>query len=884
MQMNNNGINRKTEEIVMKTGKTAVAKNVMLSLFLAGLVVVGAILLPGCGSGGQPAVQQSTTVTGMVVVPTTSATLARLGIKPVSRQAALAVTACGTVPPGMTPVPDAAITVSGYSATATTDSEGCFSMTLTREAAASTPASMGTLIFRAAKTNTAGGTTILKKAANVTSGTTVQLIDDDSISVSNTLAALIIERKIQDGETNIDPDAIESFVEAVDEQEDVQALYNAILTAGDVDADGLDAISESLVQDAEEAIDKPAIWSAAVTGSPVAATGGNATVSAKVAAYGEGNSVASVSATLTPTGGAAIPVTMAEDTTTAGLYSGSYNFSAHTDTDATVYSVSIDAVDANGATATYATASLTITHSGVTSVCGNGTQETGEACDDSNTTTEICTYGQTSCTVCDATCQSVAGAVSYCGDGTTDASNSETCDDSNAVTETCAYGQTSCTVCNATCQSVAGATSYCGDGTTDTANGEACDGDTGCNASCQYNPLSSIKGTIAGTTTTGNIGKYLATADVDGDGKDEVIVGSYSANSYAGGVFVYDDDGATLLAQIDGTELYSNFGIAVASAGDVDGDGKDEILIGENGADPDTKINAGSVYLYDDDGSTLLARIDGEAAGDSFGATIASAGDVDGDGKDEILIGARNADPGGNDGAGSAYLYDDNATTLLARMDGVAEGDAFGDHVASAGDVDGDGKAEILIAATDAEPGGNENAGSVYLYDHDGATLLGQLDGAAEQDRFGDAVGSAGDVDGDGKAEILIGAPYTDPGGNNAAGSFFLYDDDFSTLLSQQDGTAPQTNLGSSVLPYRDVDGDGKAEFLVAAARADNYTGAVYLYDDDGATILYQAVGEGMDQEFGKGVAVGDFLGAGSVGAVIGAPYCPSKGKIYIYR
>ncbi|MFC1474802.1 SUMF1/EgtB/PvdO family nonheme iron enzyme [bacterium] len=163
-------------------------------------------------------------------------------------------------------------------------------------------------------------------------------------------------------------------------------------------------------------------------------------------------------------------------------------------------------------------ASVTVTTS---AVCGNGAVETGEdcddggesatcdsdctaatcgdsaanatageTCDDGNTTTETCAYGQTSCTVCDSVCASVAGATSYCGDNTTDSSNGEACDDGNTTTETCAYGQTSCSVCNSTCQSTAGATSFCGDSITDASNSEACDdginnGTTGyCSSSC----------------------------------------------------------------------------------------------------------------------------------------------------------------------------------------------------------------------------------------------------------------------------------------------------------------------------------------------------------------------------------------------------------------
>ncbi len=142
--------------------------------------------------------------------------------------------------------------------------------------------------------------------------------------------------------------------------------------------------------------------------------------------------------------------------------------------------------------------------------CGDGVAEEAEECDDGNTTTETCAYGQTSCTVCNASCQSAAGATSYCDDSITDAANGETCDDGvnngqpnycndtcngtvpatcgngvvesgetcddgNTATETCAYGQTSCLVCNGSCQSAVGVMSYCGDSVTDATNGETCD-------------------------------------------------------------------------------------------------------------------------------------------------------------------------------------------------------------------------------------------------------------------------------------------------------------------------------------------------------------------------------------------------------------------------
>jgi len=169
--------------------------------------------------------------------------------------------------------------------------------------------------------------------------------------------------------------------------------------------------------------------------------------------------------------------------------------------------------------------SAVVTVSSPEPVCGNSVVEAGEDCDDGNTTTEECAYGETSCTVCDSVCAEAAGTTSYCGDSTTDGANGETCDDGanngqpnycnatcdgitgsvcgnsvveagedcddgNTVTEECTYGETSCTVCDSVCAEVAGATSYCGDSTTDGANGETCDdgannGQEGyCNATC----------------------------------------------------------------------------------------------------------------------------------------------------------------------------------------------------------------------------------------------------------------------------------------------------------------------------------------------------------------------------------------------------------------
>ncbi len=119
---------------------------------------------------------------------------------------------------------------------------------------------------------------------------------------------------------------------------------------------------------------------------------------------------------------------------------------------------------------------------GATSFCGDNAVNGAETCDDGNTETESCVYGEESCIVCDATCQEMPGATSFCGDNAV--TGAETCDDGNAETEACAYGEESCTVCNASCLEVAGETSFCGDNITN--GSETCDDGNTVTESCVY--------------------------------------------------------------------------------------------------------------------------------------------------------------------------------------------------------------------------------------------------------------------------------------------------------------------------------------------------------------------------------------------------------------
>ncbi|MEQ8762385.1 MAG: FG-GAP-like repeat-containing protein [Planctomycetota bacterium] len=319
-----------------------------------------------------------------------------------------------------------------------------------------------------------------------------------------------------------------------------------------------------------------------------------------------------------------------------------------------------------------------------------------------------------------------------------------------------------------------------------------------------------------GDTTRDSFGVSIAgIGDMNGDGVPDIAVGAPHDDDGgldAGSVTIFSGKSGNPIRLFKGP-VGSNFGAAVSAAGDIDGDGWADLLVGA----PFAKINGvqlvGAAYvLSPSDGRTIYSW-NGAAYLDAFGSSISSAGDADGDGVLDVAVGASSFF---QNLRGYVRVFSGRDGSLIREHRGTTAGDFLGTGLASPGDLDGDGHDELLVGA----PQTNVGRGYVKVFSGRTGLPLMTLTGLAVGDQFGHSVTGLGDLDGDQVRELAVGAYKSDLGGLDSGSVTVFSGASFATLRTLK-GDAPHHWLGYAVADAGDVDADGISD-LIAAAHGDN--------------------------------------------------------------
>lgn len=408
-------------------------------------------------------------------------------------------------------------------------------------------------------------------------------------------------------------------------------------------------------------------------------------------------------------------------------------------------------------------------------------------------------------------------------------------------------------------------------------------------------------------------GRVVATAgDINKDGLSDTIVG---APFYDGGlvdegaVFVYlgGDDGPPWTAE--GNQAGAHFGAAVSTAGDINGDGYSDFIAGApEYTGPTSKCGAAFVYTGGATPPTEpYATFYGTQPDAMFGASVAPAGDVNKDSFGDIIIGSPTFENGQTD-EGAAYLYMGAASglTLIWACEGNVAGGYYGVCVSTAGDVNADGASEILVGASMVTDG-QTNEGAAFLYS---GSLSGPsaipawwAQGDSAEAFFGYSVATAGDVNGDGYSDVIIGAYAYDGAVSNSGAAFIWYGgDDYLGAVGTpanadwvEESAQTDSYFGFSVAPAGDVNSDGYGDILIGAPYTDAGStdeGRAYVYfgtsTGPGATPSWTGESNQADAKYGCCVApAGDINGDGHSDIVVGAQHYDSpqvnEGRVFIY-
>lgn len=307
----------------------------------------------------------------------------------------------------------------------------------------------------------------------------------------------------------------------------------------------------------------------------------------------------------------------------------------------------------------------------------------------------------------------------------------------------------------------------------------------------------------------------LPIPDLDGDGRADLILSAPNAEvdgSRRGVVAARSPrSGAELWSRAGDAD--ANLGWDLALAGDVDGDGSVDVYVGEPSS------TSGHVYLLSGRSGAILRRFAPSAAMASFGWYVARGDDFDGDGQDDLIVGAQPEHGPDDPPGGAAYVLSSATGEELHVWRGQDSSTGFGEVVAAIGDLNADHHGEIIVASPGTNDHGRSRPGSVRIYAGQTWEVLREWSGNQPGELFGRMVIDAGDVDGDNVHDVAIGAPWHRLPAGDHVGRVELRSGRTGEVLAEMIGDGPESWFGWHIRRAPDPDGRGRPALLIGSLR-----------------------------------------------------------------
>lgn len=359
--------------------------------------------------------------------------------------------------------------------------------------------------------------------------------------------------------------------------------------------------------------------------------------------------------------------------------------------------------------------------------------------------------------------------------------------------------------------------------------------------------------------------------DVDGDGWRDVLLGMPGVDGPAGALNP-NRGRAELRSGQTGDVIYQYSGFS-----NFDKVGTAVCGVGDINGDTiddfavSSDANGGEVNLLSGATGFLLLKLTAPAGATRFGDHLAAAGDVDGDAIPDVWVAAPGSEFGGVVEVGAVYLMSGADGSLIRGLGGVEAFDNFGRQICCPGDLDGDGISEIMVSATGANPGGKEHAGSVFVYSGASGSQLYRYDGATRWDFYGWSIASPGDLDGDTVPDLMIGSIFETWNNRMDVGIVSIYSGATGLLIRDHPGTDGSELFGAAICGIGDMNEDGIADYAIGSDGT-AFGGQVTLWSGADGHRLFDVESETWNEHFGAELmSVGDLNGDGKVEFMVGA-------------